>query len=84
MKKLWLFLALLLLLGGCKEAPAETEPTEPQLVTIDIYALNDLHGRLTDTDTQPGVDELTTIATYDEGIFARDLVADQIAAGGLS
>lgn len=60
MKKLWLFLALLLLLGGCKEAPAETEPTEPQLVTIDIYALNDLHGRLTDTDTQPGVDELTT------------------------
>ncbi len=29
-------------------------------VIIDIYAINDLHGVLMDTDTQPGVDELTT------------------------
>ena len=29
-------------------------------VTIDFLALNDLHGKFTDTDTQPGVDELST------------------------
>ncbi len=28
--------------------------------TFDFYALNDLHGKFADTDTQPGVDELTT------------------------
>ena len=30
------------------------------IVVIDIYAINDLHGKLFDTDSQPGVDELTT------------------------
>ena len=30
------------------------------LVVIDFYAINDLHGKLLDTDSQPGVDELTT------------------------
>lgn len=30
------------------------------LVRFDIYAVNDLHGRLADTDFQPGVDELST------------------------
>ena len=30
------------------------------LVYIDFYAVNDLHGKLCDTDIQPGVDELTT------------------------
>ena len=30
------------------------------LETIDFYNLNDLHGKFDDTDTQPGVDELTT------------------------
>ncbi len=30
------------------------------LETIDFYNFNDLHGKLEDTDTQPGVDELTT------------------------
>lgn len=29
-------------------------------VTFDIFGLNDLHGKFVDTDTQPGVDELTT------------------------
>ncbi len=30
------------------------------VVALDFYALNDLHGKLCDTDSQPGVDELTT------------------------
>lgn len=29
-------------------------------VTFDFYAVNDLHGKFEDTDTQPGVDEMTT------------------------
>ncbi len=28
--------------------------------TFDIFAMNDLHGKFADSDTQPGVDELTT------------------------
>lgn len=34
--------------------------SEPQLVTFDIYVINDLHGKLADTAAQPGVDELST------------------------
>ena len=30
------------------------------LVMVDFYCLNDLHGKLADTDTHPGVDELST------------------------
>ncbi len=30
------------------------------LAVIDFYALNDLHGKFTDSDAQPGVDEMTT------------------------
>ena len=71
MKKFCVLLALFLLLTGCSRHPAIAEPTqpgetpseewaEPQLVTFDIYAINDLHGKLTDTAAQPGVDELTT------------------------
>ncbi len=29
-------------------------------VTLDLYAINDLHGKFADSDTQGGVDELTT------------------------
>lgn len=29
-------------------------------VTFDFFAINDLHGKFEDTDSQPGVDELTT------------------------
>ena len=73
MKKLCALLALLLLLSGCRADPgaqpsaSATEPAQPAtdsqetgLVTFDIFAINDLHGRLTDTDAQPGVDELST------------------------
>ena len=30
------------------------------LVYLDFYGINDLHGKLADTDSQPGVDELTS------------------------
>lgn len=30
------------------------------IVTVDIYSINDLHGKVADADTHPGVDELTT------------------------
>lgn len=34
--------------------------SESLLVNFDFYVINDLHGKFTDTDAQPGVDELTT------------------------
>lgn len=40
--------------GVCDDCQAST------LRTFDIFGLNDLHGKLADTDEQPGVDELTT------------------------
>ena len=33
---------------------------ESVLVTLDVFAVNDLHGKFSDSDTQIGVDELTT------------------------
>lgn len=71
MRKFCFLLVLLLLLTGCSRQSESTEPTqsadtsttqweEPQLVTFDIYAINDLHGKLADSAAQPGVDELTT------------------------
>lgn len=33
---------------------------ESVIAIIDFYAINDLHGKLSDTEAQPGVDELTT------------------------
>jgi len=33
-------------------------------VIIDFYAINDLHGKIADADTHPGVDELTTYLRY--------------------
>ena len=69
MKKLCFLLALLLLLTGCGRnidqadthpSTAQTEVREDGLVLIDIYAVNDLHGKLVDGDNHPGVDEMTT------------------------
>ncbi len=30
------------------------------LISVDLYSINDLHGKFNDSDDQPGVDELTT------------------------
>ena len=61
MKKLCLLLALALLLTGCGKAPAQTDDnSETGWVSFDVFAVNDLHGKLEDSDDQPGVDELST------------------------
>ena len=75
MRKLCFLLAALLLLCGCgQNAPVATCPPHidsnndglcdtcrsSMLVSFDIYAINDLHGRLADSAYQPGVDELST------------------------
>ena len=61
MKKLCILLALLLILGGCGQEEGQRQPADRgKLVSFDIFAVNDLHGKLADTDTQPGLDELST------------------------
>jgi hypothetical protein len=57
MKKLCLLLALVLLLAGCGKA--DSPPPEGKLVSFDVFAINDLHGRMADTQDQPGLDELS-------------------------
>lgn len=61
---------------GTKALPEPTEPTiaaptaDPSsgvaVHEIDIYAINDLHGKFKDSDGQPGVDELTTYLQIQE------------------
>ena len=50
------------------------------IVTVDIYAINDLHGKFCDTVSQPGVDEL---ATYIETMRAADDYALTISTGDM-
>ena len=46
---------------------------ESVIVVLDFYAINDLHGKFCDTDTQPGVDNLATYlktrADYDDNVI---------------
>ena len=69
MKKLCVLLAILLLLTGCsqKNGNAADESSTGNLVSFDVYAINDLHGRLADTEDQPGVDELSTYLSRQTG-----------------
>ena len=64
MKRLCFLPVLLFLLAGCATHPQAPSPTETvsgsAWVSFDIYAINDLHGKLLDTELQPGVDELST------------------------
>ena len=51
--------------SSCTHTDADGNETcdscgESVVVVIDIYAINDIHGKFCDTDTQPGVDELST------------------------
>lgn len=50
------------------------------IVIIDLYAINDLHGRLLDSDNQPGVDELTT---YIKNSRAKDDYSIVLASGDM-
>lgn len=76
MKKLCLLLAVFLLLTGCAQAPETVDCSVSHvdknddglcdscqavvLVTFDVVGINDLHGKLADSDDHPGVDELST------------------------
>ena len=83
-------LALCLLLGACADnAPlcAHTDGNDDGicdgcaasvLVAVDFYAVNDLHGKLDDTDSQPGVDELST---YFERVRETDEHAIFLSSG---
>ena len=48
------------------------------LVVLDLYAINDLHGKFTDGDNHPGVDELTT---YLKNCIATDMTAVLLSSG---
>lgn len=76
MKRFWMiFLILSVLISGCAQngpSKACLQHTDDDsngfcdicaysvYVCFDFYAINDLHGKLADADTHPGVDELTT------------------------
>ncbi len=50
------------------------------LVSFDFYSINDLHGKLADSDSHPGVDELTT---YLKNARANDENAVFLSAGDM-
>lgn len=64
MKKLCLFFAIVLLLTGCAKQTDHVglaaDSLEASTVIFDVFAINDLHGRVMDTNEQPGLDELST------------------------
>ena len=75
-KRIFALFLVLCLLTGCTatQSPESTDHThvdaednalcdtcgENLLVRIDLYSVNDLHGKVADGDEHPGVDELTT------------------------
>ena len=73
MKKLIaLLLVLVFILGSCGISPASCTHTDNDddgicercsgsvLIAVDLYAINDLHGKLDDSESDIGVDEITT------------------------
>lgn len=85
-------LILSLLLPGCKKEQACQAHVDKNadflcdrcqlsvLQYIDFYGINDLHGKLDDAATHPGVDELTT---YLRTMQANDDVAILLSAGDM-
>ena len=57
MKKLCILLALAVFLAGCGKP--DSSVSEGKLVSFDVFAINDLHGRMADTADQPGLNELS-------------------------
>ena len=49
------------------------------LVELSFYAVNDLHGKFLDTDSQPGVDEFTT---YLKNLYADDTREEIVLSSG--
>lgn len=92
MKKLISLLLLLVLFSGCvKTAPCTAHVDADEnlrcdlcdssvLITFDLYAINDLHGKLDDGDTHPGVDELTT---YLRTMQAKDEISVLLSVGDM-
>lgn len=80
MKKFCILLCLCLLLAGCTGGNTDAACasghqdadlnglcdtcSQSTLVTVDFYVINDLHGKIADADTHPGVDELSTYFSF--------------------
>ncbi len=95
-KVLSLILVILLLLSGCARSFSEEKICEQHtdiddnglcddcktslLVYIDIYAINDLHGKLDDTSVNEGVDELTS---YLKSMIQKDEHSILISSGDM-
>lgn len=61
MKKLCLLIVVFVLLTGCvQKATQGNNSSDNRFVSLDVFAINDMHGKIADTDAQPGVDELST------------------------
>lgn len=54
--------------------------SENVLVSFDVYSVNDLHGKIVDADTHPGVDEMTT---YFKNIRSNNPNTILISAGDM-
>ena len=94
MKKAFLsiLLILALLLPGCKKTStcaAHVDGNEDFLcdhcqasilIIFDLYAINDLHGKLDDGQNHPGVDELTT---YLRTMQANDTISILLSVGDM-
>lgn len=76
MKKFYILLALLLLLSGCGKETGKTQTS--QLPDGIYYVVTDRYS------ADYSYNNMTVIDTYSQNIFARDLVAEYIAAGGLT
>jgi hypothetical protein len=77
--------------GGSTETycPLHTDKNSDELcdscgktvvIILDFYALNDLHGKLDDTDSSVGVDELTTFL---RGAYLTDDAAITLSSGDM-
>ena len=53
--------------------------SESVTVELSFYAINDLHGKIMDNDSQPGVDELTT---YIKNLYADDAREEILLSSG--
>lgn len=85
-----LLLACFLLLPGCRHPQPEQTPCEVHtdrddngrcdrcsvsvLVDVTLFSVNDLHGKVADGDTHPGVDELTTYLKAQQAARAHTLL----------